>query len=225
MIEWLGDPEDRKSLVKRYCEDRDLLLMRYDQLYPAQKDWTPSRKVEGILTDVCRFHVVDEPLPFCQLALCDFANRLVIVNSDMGSFAHREASVDLLRRSTLAHELGHIRLHLNEVTQCHTLDHQGGRHFRDSRWYQKEREADLYSGLFLVPLKSLLKEAPIQNLLRCKVERHPIPSSSLWKLIYRYASIFEVSPSLMKRCLVDLGWIESCGRGRHSELKKLRIRF
>lgn len=226
MIDWLpGDAETRRALVKRCSADREELTRRLDLLYPREKDRTSSEKVERVLTDVCRFHVVDEPLPSGQLAVCDFSNRLVIVNSEMGRFVHHKTCLDLLRRSTLAHELGHIRLHWDEVQEGCTLHYFGeSGQFSDARAYQKEREADLYSGLFLVPLESLLKEPSIQNLLRSKRDSRPIASGTLWKTIYRCASVFKVSPTLMKRCLVDLGWVKQHGHGT-SRQRELSVRF
>lgn len=211
--------------MKRFSEDRDELLGELNLLYPRLEAAAPSEKVEIVLTDICGFHVVDEPLCFGQMALCDFSNRVVIVNSEMDRFVPDKERRDMLRPSTLAHELGHIRLHADEIAEGYTVHFYGesGR-FTDSRSFQKEREADLYAGLFLVPLEELLTQRSIQSLLRNKMKKKQMRSGSLWNLVYKYAEMFKVSPSLMKRWLVDMGWIE-LGDRRKCGPRKLMVRF
>lgn len=211
--------------MKRLSADRDGLLREFDLTYPHRRESRPSEKVESVLTDICGFHVVDEPLCLGQLALCDFSSRTVIVNSDMERVVDKRTNLELLRRSTLAHELGHIRLHTEEISQGVTLHYFGGSgQFTDSRSYQKEREADLYAGIFLVPVEDLLAQRTVRNLLRNKENQRQMSTRTLWKMVYRLASQFKVSPSLMKRCLQELGWLEQ-GEPMKSGLRELRIRF
>lgn len=226
MIDWfVGSSEDHRSLVKRFNKDRDELLQEFDLRYPRLRDRMPSEKVESVLTDICGFHVVDEPLVTGQFAVCDFSSRTVFVNSEMERMAHHKTNVDLLRLSTLAHELGHIRLHWDEMAGGCSLHYLGDTgQFADSRSFQKEREADLYAGLFLIPLKELLEQRGIQKLLRNKIEKKQMGVGTLWNLVYRSASHFKVSPALTKRYFLDLGWVRQ-GPTRKSGLRELRVRF
>jgi IrrE N-terminal-like domain len=210
LFDWFdGDAEERRALVKRFSADRDELLEQLAMLWEHFETLLPSQQVEAVLIDICGFDVVDEPLKLNQLALCDFEGRRVTVNSEMGKFVHHKTDLTLLRLSTLAHELGHIRLHGDEVTQGCSIHYVGdpGR-FSDSRAYQKEREADLYAGIFLVPIEKMLQERRVQNLLRNLQNGRQMSSTTLWQLIYATASRFKVSPSLMKRCLLDFGWLQ-----------------
>lgn len=226
LVDWLaGNSEDRRSMVKRLNEDRDELIQEFDLRYPRLKNGRPSEKVESVLTDICGFHVVDEPLVPGQLAVCDFSSRTVIVNSDMEQLAHHKTNVELLRLSTLAHELGHIRLHWEEMASGCSLHYLGDTgQFADSRSYQKEREADLYAGLFLVPLRELLEQRGVQNLLRSKIDKKQMSVGTLWNLVYREASRFKVSPTLMKRYFLEMRWVRQ-GPTRKSGLRELRVRF
>lgn len=226
LSDWFeGDENDRRTLVKRLSADRDDLLGRLFLLYPELEGSRPSELVEDVLVDICGFHVVDEPLGPGQLALCDFSNRTVIVNSELEQNMHHKANVELLRQSTLAHELGHIRLHADEVAEGCTLHYLGSSgEFIDSRSYQKEREADLYAGVFLVPLEELLRQHSVQNLLRNKRDHRQMSVGTLWNLIYRLASQFKVSPTLMKRCLLELGWLRQSSQQKGGR-RELEVRF
>jgi len=82
MIDWLAnEPETKKNLIERFAEDRKELLACLSLRSAHYEKLLPSEVVEDVLLDVCGFHVVDEPLSRGQLALCDFGNRVVIVNS------------------------------------------------------------------------------------------------------------------------------------------------
>ena len=220
-----GGPETRKHLLKRYSEDRNELLEKLAVLYPTLESLRPSEKVELVITDICQFHVVDEPLCKMQLALCDFRSKTVIVNSKMGEDVHHNTNLELLRCSTLAHELGHIRLHADEIAEGCTLQYMGSSgQFSDSRGYQKEREADFYAGIFLVPVEDLLEDRCVQKILGSLKDKRAMNTGALWRILYRLAHRFQVSPTLMKRCLMDLGWLEQ-GDLRKNGLREIRLRL
>jgi hypothetical protein len=184
-----------------------------------------AEKVEDILLDVCDFHVIDRPLSKGQLALCDFGRQTVSVNSEMSRFVHHKTDLQALRWSTLAHELGHIRLHLEEMTEgCFISYYPGTRQFADGRSYQKEREADMYSNVFLIPKTELLGERQVQSILNHRTAGKELGSGTLWKYVYQLAQTFKVTPTLMKRCLQELGWLEQGPRGP-SGLNKLTLNY
>lgn len=104
-MNWIEDNgEARRELVKKISSDCTRLLDKIHLKYPHFIDLPPSQKVEDVLLDVCNFHVIDQPLPDGQLALCDFSCSTVFFNCDLPI----EGDLQLFRTSTLAHELGHI---------------------------------------------------------------------------------------------------------------------
>ena len=111
--------DEARSLAEAtaFCESRlEILLERLYIAHPALEGMYPAEIVEDALI-FCGFHVVDEPLPAYQCALCDIGQKLIVVNSEMGRFVHRWTNLTALRRIALAHELGHVVLHRNESTR------------------------------------------------------------------------------------------------------------
>lgn len=218
--------EDRQEFLERCAEDREELLLAFDLMYPRFADRQIAEKVQDIILDVCGFHVVDQPLSLGQLALCDFGTKTVFVNSTMDRFVGEKVSLKCLRFSTLAHELGHIRLHAEEIKAGRFVTYEeAGRRHTDARMYQKEKEADFYAAVFLVPKERLLEHKACRSLLEYRLSRRKMASGALWKQIYQIASHFQVTPTLLKNRLVDLGWITARKERGPSQLQKLELRF
>lgn len=227
MLDWHTDSrEARQEFWDFCCSDRDELLNRYDCLYPQDADKTSAEKVEDVILDVCGFHVVDQPLGLGQLAFCDFMTKTVIVNSETESFVNDGVCLERLRWSTLAHELGHIRLHAEEILEEGSICYYGeGREFVDTRSYQKEREADFYAAVFLVSKEGLLAHPSAQEILEYRLSRRKMASGAIWKHVYRISSSFLVTPTLLKNCLVEFGWVTAMRSRGPSGLQKLELRF
>lgn len=227
MLDRQTDDLGERQAFSDFCsEDREQLLGQIDCLYPRIADKTNAEKVESIILDVCGFHVVTRPLSLGQLALCDFGTKTVFVNSTMDRFVGETVSLKYLRFSTLAHELGHIRLHADEIEEGRfvTYDATSRRH-TDARSYQKEKEADFYAAVFLVPKEKLLEHKSCRSLLEYRLSHRKMASGALWKQIYQIASHFQVTPTLLKNRLVDLGWITARKERGPSHLQKLELRF
>lgn len=102
-----------------------------------------------------------------------------------------------LERFTVAHELGHLELHVNRAHQ-----HQAGLGLvdttadvlcRDGDRRPREFQADLFGATLLMP----------EDLLR----RHVASASTRnWPTVYRLRDRFEVSVTAMKNRLRDLGY-------------------
>jgi Zn-dependent peptidase ImmA (M78 family) len=88
---------------------------------------------------------------------------------------------------TLAHELGHMRLHAQAMLELQTKQ-------RD--W---EKQANRYARVFLVPLTSLLSRLPMQLLLEAEDE------VQRWRLVLRLAEEFEVTGWFMGSALEMYG--------------------
>lgn len=220
MNAWLGD--DRDDFIQRCRQDIEEVYESFFLLYEEREAEPPSAWVENLLEDVCLFRVFDRPLPDSQLAMCDFQNRIVMINSEMDRFVEQDLILNL-RRSTLAHELGHIRLHHDEVTERTFISSLGGLKSDDPRSFQKELEANLYAAMFLLPERRLRRIPAAKRLLNARRMGRDMRSSTIWKTIYQVAHSFKVSVSMVKRRLQDLKWIEETGE-EVANLPVLRLR-
>lgn len=209
--------------ITELCQHKiDQLLDPFYCEHPHLEEMWPGEVVEDALI-FCGFGVVDEPLPRHQLALCDMSQKLVVVNSQMGLFVHKWTNLKVLRRVTLAHELGHAVLHWSEICQRVYRSYLHDDHFVDSRAIQKENEADLFGRLFLVPTADLLHQKETRQIQIAFDERCDLGPREVASLIKRLASRFRVNPATMKSRLADLGWLYPTYRGQAWN-KDLRLR-
>lgn len=198
-----------------FCQPKiDHLLEYFYGAYPHLEQVWPSEIVEDAII-FCGFGVVDEPLPRYQLALCDMGQRLVVVNSQMKRFVHKWTNLFILRQVTLAHELGHVILHQDEIADRVYRSYVDDHRFEDSRSYQKEAEADLFGRLFLVPDANLLHQSESQRLQMAFQERHDLSPREVTVLIKRLATRFKVNPTIIKSRLADFGWLHHTRLGQN----------
>ena len=206
----LSDALSRKEMLARCARDRDDLFAELYALRPQFAEQRPSKFLKAAIRTVCGFRVAPRVLFPGQLALCDFQSKIVYYNSNLESFVNQKTSLAGLVNSSLAHELGHIRLHTDEMKSRHTESYHfpdGQVTHVDNRDFQREQEADLYAAVFLVPGRFLVQEKSAQQIYKWHKERKWVKSPQLWKLVYGLARDFEVTPSLMRRCLMEVGWI------------------
>ena len=210
--------------LRIYAADRDELLERLYERYPRLQGRYPSELVEQVLTDVCHYFISERPLPRGQVALCSVGSRRVVFfNSRLADFVDSEkVNLEALRCTAMAHELGHVRSHQDEMEEGEFISYQGDGRFRDARAYQKEDEADLYSSVFLVPLELLEAAAPFRELVEARAQERWMGSGQLWLRVYRLAAIFGVTPTLMCRSLELYSWIVKEPRKRKG-LHDLRL--
>lgn len=209
--------------TRAVCEEKvGLLLEAFLSAHPEFENLWPAEIVEDALI-FCRFHVVDEPLPLHQYALCDMGKRIVVVNSEMNRFVHKWTNLITLRRVTLAHELGHVILHWDEITDRVFRSYQDDERFVDTRAYQKENEANLFSRVFLIPEAALLVQREYETLRLAVQKNRALTPTVVQRLISQLANRFKVNPYLMKSRLADLGWLHPTAR-RQSWKADLRLR-
>lgn len=206
--EWNYDASLTQEEMATLCEKkRDLLLEKLFGEHPELEEMWPAEIVEDALL-YCGFRVVDEPLPTYQMALCDMGQRLVIVNSEMGTFLHKWCNLVSRRHVTLAHELGHVILHWSEISQrVYRSYGNDSSDFEDTRAAQKEYEADLFSRIILIPEERLNVQKEMTYFSQAREERVVVKSSILSNWIRRLAGRFKVTPDLMRRRLEDLAWL------------------
>jgi hypothetical protein len=197
-----------------------MLIEKMMRLYPEFEGSPPSVWIEDLIASLCGYRVHELPLPVGQLGLCDVANRLVLVNADMWRFVGEEADLAAVRAKTLGHELGHIRLHGDELEERNISLHGRWDHsILDSRHLPRETEADLYAAIFLVPDDMLLRHNRGREIYGAWHEGRDIPAGRLSFLIQKLAMDFGIGPSVMRRSLEERGWLE-----RYQGVNGYRIR-
>lgn len=218
------DGVDTETVVDWCVQDREQLAADFFLIRP-QFDRRPAAFWLEEFLDLQRIRVLDLPLASGQLGLCDLSSQTIYINSNMHKFVHHKTDLVALRASTLAHEYGHLRLHaLEDQENVFVRSYRDSPHFHHPRSYQREREADLYGALFLVPLEALEKHKVVKNFLEHRAEKRHLSTVTIWKGIYRLARDFQVSPTLMKRCLFELGWLERSNK-KHGDREMLRLRW
>lgn len=173
-----------------YAQDRDLVLENCRRR-SGRKFRVPAQMLkvaigaEGYTIEHCA------RVQRGQLGYCNVKDKRVVLPQD---FAHRldfPSSWRQVMRATLAHELGHIRLHSHKM--------QAG--MLEPAW---EDEANLYAQVFLVP-REQLQQHPALPVLLAADEQQQRP---LWRLVTALANHFKVSRSFMIHSLRLYGWIE-----------------
>lgn len=135
-----------------------------------------------------------------------------------------------LRNSTLAHEVGHIRLgHEGEmrrdidtmtlslfpeaptpiVIQCYRKSYEP----REMGWRhrQRERHANQWAACFLLPGEMLRQHEIVQELCEARDAHRDYSKKMLWNRIHRLAEHFQVSGSFVKTRLSELGYMTEEG--------------
>lgn len=208
------DSEAWKELVDWCRRDRDALIEKMVRVYPEFRGRPPSAWVEDLIASLCGYRVHDMPLPVGQLGLCDAANRLVLINSEMWRFVGEDADLRAVRAKTLGHELGHIRLHGDELEERYiSLHGRWDNNNLDSRHLPRETEADLYAAIFLVPDDMLLRHARGREIYRAWHEGREIPPGRLSFLVQKLAVDFGIGASVMRRSLEERGWLQRVAKG------------
>lgn len=216
------DREDlsRDEVVQWCRRDRDELSEKMMSVYPEFEGQAPSAWVEDLIFSLCGFRVHDYPLPKGQLGLCDVANKLILLNSEMSGFVGKSIDLKALRTSTLGHELGHVRMHSGELEALFVSRHGRWERVRDARLYQRETEANLYAAVFLVPGNMLVRHPRGLEIYNAWKERRALKPGWLRKLVQELAADFGVVPAVMRRSLEERRWLDS-----YHEVKTYRIRL
>jgi hypothetical protein len=138
---------DRARKRADYANDRKRLLAAASEI--TRKRY--SRPLEAIpdLIHMLGFRLERKVLPDCQWALTDFQARTIWLCKHLPTKLHYRAAAPAVEAFTLAHELGHLRLHTGRT--------QFGE--------QEEQEADEYAGVFLVPQEQLVQLPAFTRLL------------------------------------------------------------
>ena len=159
--------------LEEYAEDREQLLLALRR--QGVRRWVPAQLVrEAILH--CNWRIeramgMESEL----LGLCDAEARAVRVPVDFRQRLRVPETAAAVMNETLAHELGHIRLHARQMLEQTT---------KKRAW---EREADDYARVFLVPLVTLMTRFPMRKLLEADT------APQRWAQLLRLACEFRVT--------------------------------
>lgn len=199
----------KEHIIEKASRDRDELIEQVLEIYPRFTGRLPSELVADIIFDVCDWGVATYELHPKQYAYCDFSSKRIFINSKLGQLARRLRVEEVsLRRATLGHELGHIRLHSSEMENRDFRAYLGpNMGYDDSRSRQRENEAELYAAVFLVPEPMLQRLAADQIVLLKDTTQ--IGDETELKTLDRQleglnrelAHKFGVTPNLMSRSL------------------------
>jgi hypothetical protein len=99
------------------------------------------------------------------------------------------------------------------------VDFDGERHYGSrSRYRIQEREAYQHAAIFLVPQLQLGRHEASQILLDARHYRQQLSSEEIRRAVGSLATAFQVLSSLMRGCLVGLGWLRKTADNRVFEL-------
>ena len=206
----------REELIERARIDRDALTERVMIIYPEFEGRPPAHWVEDLIVSMCGFRVNDFPLPRGQLGVCDVANRLVLVNSEMHAFVPDNKDLKAIRADTLGHELGHIRWHADELESLFVTRYGRWAQTRDPRLLQREQEANLYAAVFLVPGEMLLRHPRGRQIYGAWKSQQRVRQDLLGEAVKEIAADFGVTIELMRRSLAERGWVSMAKNKRLS---------
>jgi hypothetical protein len=168
-----------------YASDRDKLLAAAERATGRQY-LRPCEALDDLFR-LLRWRVDTEPIQGNQWALLEPWTRTITVCSRIRSKMSFPASEAGARNFTLAHELGHVRLHIPEIKAGRLVE----RH---------EEEADHYAGVFLVPFRQLQKRPEFERLKAARV----LTSEQLWLVTRDLGYWFGVTSTAMAHQLDKL---------------------
>lgn len=179
------------SLEARYAADCEHLLGRIRQRF-RRRFGVPAEVVAEAI-EVTGFGIAVEEMDEedDDLAYCDVEDRRVVLRKDFGLRLSCPWVAHQVRNFTLAHELGHIRLH--------------ARLLRAGEWEPHwEEEATFYARVFLIPRHLLMNRLETRSLLRGQLASQ----ADLWGYVLNLAEAFCVSGKFMVHTLDAYGLIE-----------------
>lgn len=183
---------------KDYAEDRERILLALRRV--GVRGWVPAQVVrEAILQ--CGWGIQRvEGLPVGLLGLCCPEEQILKVPVDFRRRLRVPETAAAMMNETLAHELGHIRLHAAQM-----LEQQS----KKRGW---EREADDYARAFLVPIVQLMTRWPMRRLLEAESQQQR------WHQVLRLAEEFRVTGWFLASALEMYGLAQIDPRRRLVEI-------
>ena len=177
------------SLEARYAADCERLLGRVRRRF--RRDFVVPAEVVQEAIWACNFRIACEELESdTDLAVCDADRRRVVLCKDFALKLQCPWMAHQVRNFTLAHELGHVRLHAQLL--------------RAGEWEAHwEEEATFYARVFLIPRRLLKRRLETGSLIKSRLACQEI----LWEHVLSLAEAFCVSGKFMVHTLDAYGLI------------------
>lgn len=187
--------------LERYADDREHLLLELRR--KGVRGWVPAQVVrDAILHCDWRIERV-YGLNAGLLGMCCAERQVVEIPTDFRQRLRVPSTAPAVMNETYAHELGHIRLHAEQMMKLTT---------KKRSW---EKEADDYARVFLVPLVSLMTRMPMASLLRAETPQNR------WYHVLRLAEEFRVTGWFLASALQMYGLAHVEPRRRHVQVLPL----
>lgn len=116
----------------------------------------------------------------------DLVRRTIYLNTNLPNLAIEGSCLQGIRFWTIAHELGHWRLHRGDLRKGRFLTQH------------HEREAHYYAGAFLAPREYLEMELEVEELRRYRSRKTWVPDRRVWDLCRHLGERYRLSPSAMR---------------------------
>ena len=147
----------------------------------------------------CGLTIIEEHLPGASIGRLDVSRGAILVDPVKIARVFRPGTFLVgVVRSTVAHELGHYRLHRAQL--------QLG-----IRNLEQEQQARVYASAFLLPRARLEVDATLLRLQE-RAGVGEVPEFTLWASLQVVANRFGVTRSLVVERLVKLGFLTRHGR-------------
>jgi len=190
-----------ENRVEHYAEDRERLLL--DLRRKGLRAWVPAELVRDAILH-CGWRIErTQGMEASLLGLCCPEQQVLKVPTDFRRRLRVPETAKAMMNETLAHELGHIRLHAQFMLD-HTTKRRG--------W---EGQANQYARVFLVPLVTLMTRFPMRRLLE---EEDDVRR---WAHVLRLAEEFRVTGWFMGSVLEMYGVAKIERRRRRVEVLPL----
>ncbi len=171
----------------------------------------PADGLEAVIEEVLDIGIAERELPGRLLGIYRYEYGCMYINARMAQIALPNTDLVGLRNSTLAHELGHLRIqHHEPVIRAHRRLALHGPLPAEAEAVRQtlEWEADFYAGVFLAPTADLWQTPEVETLLGRQAQGETMASDALWQVAVQLAARFRVTPSLMATRLSHLGLVE-----------------
>lgn len=177
------------SLEARCVADCERLLGEVRRRY--RRDYAVPAEVIQEAIWASKFRIVYEEVESdTDLAFCDVDGRRVVLCKNFTLKLQYPLVAHQVRNFTLAHELGHIRLHARRLEAGDW----------DAGW---EDEANFYARTFLIPRRLLMSRPQLAGLLQSR----RATSEERWEYVLELAEFFRVSGKFMVHTLDAYGLI------------------
>lgn len=137
-------------------EEDSRALLRVYQAWTGLAAPVPALTLPTIIQEVLRWKILPKALPFGMRGLTDPCSQTIWLSDTWHKVTRSPGTIQEQLHWILAHELGHLRLHLHQLIDGKKCNRR------------EEEEADWYAGEFLMPYESLIQHTEFWMILKNK---------------------------------------------------------